>query len=132
MGFGFQTIAETKAVPFWQALVNSKQLTTPEFGIWLNRFTNDPTANVEEQNGGALTLGGTNSSLFTGDIEFLNMPSGSTPSFWLLAISGTHAPRAMCAVGANGLPIKPSMLPVSRCSWGPGATQPLLSIPVRP
>jgi cathepsin D len=87
MGLGFQSIAQTRAVPFWQALATSNQLTQPEFGIWLNRFTNISSAGVTEQDGGALTLGGTNSSLFTGDIEFLDMPAGTTPSFWLLSIS---------------------------------------------
>jgi len=90
MGLGFQSLAETMAVPFWQALAASNQFTAPEFGIWLNRFINDSSATPEEQNGGALTFGGTNSSLFTGDIEFLNMPSGTTPSFWLLSVSSIN------------------------------------------
>jgi len=54
--------------------------------FWLTRFVNDDEAKSEEP-GGVLTLGGTNSSLFTGDIEFLDMPSGVTPSFWLLQMS---------------------------------------------
>jgi cathepsin D len=87
MGLGFQTIASTQAVPFWQELLNNNKFSAPEMSIWLNRFNNVPSATPEEQNGGAFTLGGTNSSLFTGDIEFLDMPSGTTPSFWLLSMS---------------------------------------------
>lgn len=90
MGLGFQSIAQTMAMPFWQSLVASNQLTAPEFGIWLNRFSNDSSAVTVESNGGVLTFGGTNSSLFTGSIEFLNFPSGATPSFWLLSVSGVH------------------------------------------
>ena len=90
MGLGFQTIASTQAVPFWQALLDNKQLSAPEMSIWLARFNNVPTASQEEQNGGAFTLGGVNSSLFTGDVEFLDMPAGTTPSFWLLSMSGAH------------------------------------------
>ena len=37
-----------------------------------------------------MTLGGTNSSLFTGDIEFNSLTTvGSQPTFWMLEMSGT-------------------------------------------
>ncbi|KAF8971140.1 aspartic peptidase domain-containing protein [Flammula alnicola] len=82
MGLAFSAIASTRATPFWQALVNGNQLTTPEMGFWLERTNN---AQVQDVPGGVFTLGGTNSSLFTGDVEFINMPV-TTPSFWLLTI----------------------------------------------
>jgi cathepsin D len=86
MGLAFQSLASTKALPFWQALVNNNSWTSPEMSFWLTRFINDNNAQSEEP-GGVLTLGGTNSSLFTGDIQFLNMPSDVTESFWLLQMS---------------------------------------------
>lgn len=82
-GLAFSAIANTKAIPFWQALATGGQLTTPEMGFWLTRSSQTNTQ--KEVPGGAFTLGGTNSSLFTGDIEFLNMP-GTTPTFWLLTM----------------------------------------------
>lgn len=82
LGLAFQAIAATKSTPFWQALANGGQLTAPEMSFFLTRFRDDPNAG-EEEPGGTFTLGGTNSSLFTGDIEFLDMPV-SSPSFWLL------------------------------------------------
>lgn len=87
MGLAFQGIAETKAVPFWQALINSNQLSAPEFAFWLDRA---PLTNQQQDiSGGVFTLGGTNSSLFTGDIDFVNMPSGQE-TFWLLSLTGTY------------------------------------------
>ncbi|GLB45046.1 putative peptidase A1 family protein [Lyophyllum shimeji] len=85
MGLAFSTIASTQSTPFWQTLATNGQLTNPEMSFWMTRFRNDPTA-TEEEPGGVFTLGGTNSSLFTGDIEFLDMPV-KTPSFWLLSLS---------------------------------------------
>jgi len=85
LGLAFSTIASTQSTPFWETLANNGQLTTPEMSFWMTRFRDDPTAS-EEEPGGVFTLGGTNSSLFTGDIEFLNMPV-RTPSFWLLSLS---------------------------------------------
>ena len=86
IGLAFNAIAQTNATPFWEALVNNNQLSSPEMSFWLARSTN---AQAIEVPGGVLTLGGTNSSLFTGDIEFLNMSVAiSPPAYWLLEISG--------------------------------------------
>jgi cathepsin D len=84
MGLAFSTIASTKSTPFWQALASNNQLSSQELSFWLTRA--DPTSQSQVVNGGVFTLGGTNSSLFTGDIDFQNMPT-SQPSFWLLSLS---------------------------------------------
>ncbi|TFK44231.1 aspartic peptidase domain-containing protein [Crucibulum laeve] len=85
MGLAFSTIASTHSTPFWQTLSTSGQLSSPEMSFWLTRFRNVASAKDEEP-GGVFTLGGTNSSLFTGDIEFLDMPAGQQ-TFWLLTMS---------------------------------------------
>lgn len=99
MGLAFQALASTRALPFWQALDNNGLWTSPEMSFWLTRFVNDPRATPEEP-GGILTFGGTNSSLFTGDIQFLNMPSGASQTFWLLQMSS--ACYILCERGLNG------------------------------
>lgn len=88
LGLAFQSLASTQSVPFWQALLNANQLTNPEFGFWLTREIDNRFA-ADDAFGGEFTLGGTNSSLFTGDIEFLDMPTASQPSFWLLEMTST-------------------------------------------
>ncbi len=85
MGLAFSTIAQSKATPFWEALANGNSFSTPEMSFFLTRFNGDANAQTLEP-GGAFTLGGTNSSLFTGDIDFVDIPSGVTPSFWLLPL----------------------------------------------
>jgi cathepsin D len=88
LGLAFQGIANTKAVPFWQALIANNLLTNPEFSFFLTRFVDDQSAAVEEP-GGVFTLGGTNSTLFQGDIDFRNFSSvGSSGSFWLQTVTG--------------------------------------------
>ena len=83
MGLAFESLAATQAVPFWQAITNAKLLDTPEMSFWLacdlNRATETSLAS-----GGVFTLGGTNSTLFSGEIEFLDL--AATPSFWLLPL----------------------------------------------
>ncbi|KAJ7097598.1 aspartic peptidase domain-containing protein [Mycena epipterygia] len=82
IGLAFQALAATDTVPFWQALVNNNQLSSPEMAFQLTRSQSE-----NDEPGGTFTLGGTNSSLFTGDIEFHNLAGSSTPTFWMLSLS---------------------------------------------
>jgi len=89
MGLAFQALASTQSTPFWQGLLNANQLSAPEMSFWFTREITNPNAQDDEP-GGVFTLGGTNSSLFTGNIEFLNMPSSTQPTFWLLSMSAVN------------------------------------------
>lgn len=91
MGLAFEALASTESTPFWQVLLNNNQLATPEMAFWLTREIDNRNAK-EIEFGGEFTLGGTNSSLFTGDIDFVNMPSLRTQTFWLLGMSGEFSP----------------------------------------
>jgi len=84
MGLAFESLASTQSTPFWQAITNNNLLSAPEMSFWLARDS-DPTSASSLAPGGVFTLGGTNTSLFSGDIEFLDL--ASTPSFWLLSLS---------------------------------------------
>jgi len=86
MGLAFTSLAETGATPFWLTLMNGGQTSSPEMSFFLARLVDVPNA-PQEAPGGTFTLGGTNSSLFTGSIEFINIVNGNPPSFWLLPIS---------------------------------------------
>jgi cathepsin D len=88
MGLAFQGIADTRAVPFWQGLIANNQLTNPEFSFFITRFNGKKSA-VPEEPGGVFTLGGTNSTLYKGNIDFQTFtPPVSNGSFWLQTISG--------------------------------------------
>ncbi|KAJ7028583.1 aspartyl protease [Mycena alexandri] len=78
MGLAFVAISSTQTTPFWQGLISASQLEEPLMAFWLTRFRGGNNVQ-EEEPGGAFTLGGTNSSLFQGDIEFINMAGPSTP-----------------------------------------------------
>ncbi|KAJ7114926.1 aspartic peptidase domain-containing protein [Mycena epipterygia] len=83
IGLAFQDLAETAALPFWQGLIKTNQLSSPEMAFQLTR-----SQSASDVPGGTFTLGGTNSSLFTGDIEFLDLVSSSLPTLWQLSVSG--------------------------------------------
>ncbi|KAF9232681.1 aspartic peptidase domain-containing protein [Melanogaster broomeanus] len=103
MGLGFSTISALQATPFWQALYNANQLSQPVFGFFLERYV-DQAQLVAYAPGGTLTLGGTNTSLYTGNIEFIDMPSGSTPSYWLQQVSSiTVQGKSISVASSSGL-----------------------------
>ena len=87
MGLAFEDIASSQATPFWQTLVNTPgTLDSPLMAFQLTRYTNYSNADNLEP-GGTFTLGAVNNSLFTGDIDYQNIPSGS-PGYWILQLSG--------------------------------------------
>lgn len=85
LGLAYQTIAASKAVPFWQALVQGGSWSQPLMSFVLTRFTNTTNPNVEEP-GGVFTMGYVNTSLYTGDIEYTNIPAGSE-TYWLIPMT---------------------------------------------
>ena len=87
MGLGFSTIASSGATPFWEALANSDgTLDQPLMAFQLTRFVDDAQAQQLEP-GGTFNLGSTNSSLFTGSIDYQSIPSGQE-GYWIQELTG--------------------------------------------
>ncbi|VDC04081.1 unnamed protein product [Peniophora sp. CBMAI 1063] len=82
MGLAFQSLARTGATPFWQALLNGNQLSNPEFSVYLARNQQRVSSSSSANDGGSITFGGRNTSLFQGDVEFQNFPNGVGNAFW--------------------------------------------------
>ncbi|KAI0032714.1 aspartic peptidase domain-containing protein [Vararia minispora EC-137] len=102
MGLAFDSLAASGATPFWETLVQGNQLSSPEFGFFLTRFLDTATSTQETDPGGVFTLGGSNSTFFTGNIEFINLP-GSTQSFWLQQVSSLSLNGNSVALGSSNL-----------------------------
>lgn len=78
-------------MPFWQNLYQAGVLPFPGFAFALTRFVNITHADVVEP-GGLLTLGYLNTTLYDGNITFVDIPSGME-SYWVIPMS---------AIGVNG------------------------------
>ncbi|KAK7063493.1 aspartic peptidase domain-containing protein [Favolaschia claudopus] len=81
-GVGFPSASFQNLPSLWQSLLSSNPVDAPEMGIWLSRAHNTSTSKAPTP--GVFTFGGTNSSLYTGDIEFLDSTSTSA---WVLNIT---------------------------------------------
>lgn len=71
MGLGFRSLASTGANPWWQQAVTAWD--APQMSFYFTRFRNVAGATNIDEPGGQFTLGGTNSSLYQGTINFTNL-----------------------------------------------------------
>jgi len=84
MGLGWQQLSSSGAMPLWETLASSGAWSEPLMAFALTRFINQSGTQALEP-GGVFTMGATNSTLFTGDIEYTDIPTGQE-GYWLLPI----------------------------------------------
>ncbi|KAH7926412.1 acid protease [Leucogyrophana mollusca] len=100
LGLAWQAIASSGKTPFWQTLASSNAWDSPLMSIQLRRYGNDTSAQTEEP-GGTLMMGYVNSSLYTGDIDYQDIPG--TPGFWSLTLSSITAQGTSVSLGDTTL-----------------------------
>ncbi|KAL4066061.1 aspartic peptidase domain-containing protein [Scleroderma yunnanense] len=98
LGLAWETIAKSERMPFWQTLASSGTWDSPLFAVQLTRYTNDSNAQALEP-GGVLNLGYTNSSLYTGSIEYTNITN--MPSYWYIPLSSVTVQGKSIALDGN-------------------------------
>jgi cathepsin D len=76
MGFGFKSLSTSGATPFWQASG------ADQFAFYLASTTSATTSDLESY-GGILTLGGYNTSLYQGEINWSNVVD---ETYWLITL----------------------------------------------
>ncbi|KAJ7668345.1 aspartic peptidase domain-containing protein [Mycena rosella] len=85
LGLAWKSIASSGATPFWETLASGNSWDSPLMAFQLTRFINQSRSSDLEA-GGSFTMGFVNSTLYSGDIEYINMPT-STQSYWILPIT---------------------------------------------
>lgn len=88
MGLAWQSIASSGAEPFWQTLASSGAWDEPVMAFQITRFTNISQVRTLEP-GGTFTMGALNSSLYTGDVDYVNLPSDAV-TYWTLPLTCTY------------------------------------------
>jgi len=89
LGFGrWPETGSGELASFWTTLQESGQLTSKSVGFYLSRPTSPKPPS--RQLGGIVTLGGTNTTLYTGDIEFHELNDiGLNTKYWSANIQST-------------------------------------------
>lgn len=86
LGLGWQGLATSKAVPLLQGLSESGLLPENMISFAFTRFVHDDAALTEIEPGGFATVGGTNSSLYDGDISWNSLINPTSPTYWLITM----------------------------------------------
>jgi len=100
MGLAWQALASSGDMPFWQTLASSGAMDSALFAVQLRRYTNASNPSSLEP-GGELTLGTTNSSLYTGSIDYLDIPTTPSPSYWSLTLSSLTVQGTAISLGSG-------------------------------
>ncbi|KAJ7351274.1 aspartic peptidase domain-containing protein [Mycena albidolilacea] len=96
LGMGFPTTAATTDLPFWRAILEDSQISSPEFSIGLPR--------IGSPGAGALTFGGTNTSLYSGEIEYLNL-ADTNSTYWALRLSAMTVQNTSIGLSSGRLAV---------------------------
>ncbi len=89
MGLAFESLAASGAMPFWEELASTNQLPQPLMAFYLKRYRDDYSASAIEYNGGEMSLGYTNSSLYTGNINYISIATADQ-DYWRIPVSGLN------------------------------------------
>ncbi|KAG2142914.1 aspartic peptidase domain-containing protein [Suillus bovinus] len=84
LGLAWQSLASSGQMPLWQTLASNNVWDSALFAVRLTRYKNDSTAQDLEP-GGVLNMGYTNSSLYTGSIDYIDITG--TPSYWYIPLT---------------------------------------------
>ncbi|KAG8833197.1 hypothetical protein FRC17_011145 [Serendipita sp. 399] len=90
LGLAFGTLARAGGTPWWLRIANGDAserggtLDTRMMSFWFSRYVNAPDMGMNDHAGGQFTLGGTNSSLYTGDINYISIMK--PVKWWLIPI----------------------------------------------
>ncbi len=85
MGLAWKALAASGTTPFWQALAENGQLPQPLMAFYMKRYRDNISASQVEADGGQFDLGGTDSSLYTGSINYVAMPA-SDQDYWRIDV----------------------------------------------
>ncbi|KAG2142910.1 aspartic peptidase domain-containing protein [Suillus bovinus] len=84
MGLAWSSLSSTQQTPFWQTLASDGSWDSALFGVQLTRYGNVSGA-AQNEPGGVIDMGYTNSSLYTGSIEYHDLVG--TPQYWEINMS---------------------------------------------
>ena len=86
LGLAYPSIAASHALPFWLNVASQPGLLDDALiAFQLTRYVDDSRARSSEP-GGTFNIGAVNASLYTGDIDFVNVPDDHV-GYWILELT---------------------------------------------
>lgn len=100
MGLGWASLATSQATPFWQALATQGKLETPAMSFYLARYRDQQFASSIEPEGGLMTLGYLNDTLYEGKINYINLEENAR-DYWRIPIQGIRVGNTAISISSN-------------------------------
>jgi len=89
----------TTATPWWLTLAQSSSWSEPLFAFYMKRYRDVAGAQSVETDGGTATFGYLDSSLYTGDITYIDLPSAS--QYWEIPMAAMSMQGTTITLGSN-------------------------------
>ena len=93
MGMGFKSLTVTGTTPWWISLASSTAWSEPLFGFYMKRYRDVADAQSTETEGGTLTLGYVDETLYEGDITYVSVDSDKQ-RYWNIPIASEFRPQS--------------------------------------
>ncbi|WVR04620.1 hypothetical protein IAU60_001631 [Kwoniella sp. DSM 27419] len=101
MGLSWQTLAYSKATPWWLTLAKSSSWSDPLFAFHLARYRNVAGAKSVESEGGVATFGFLDKSLYTGDVTYVSVSDDA--QYWQIPMDGMTVQGKSVSVGSSNV-----------------------------
>ncbi|KAJ9093926.1 hypothetical protein QFC19_008160 [Naganishia cerealis] len=99
MGLGFSSLSVSKSTPWWVNLVTSKW-SDPLFAFYLKRYRNVVSASSTESDGGVVSFGELDSSVYTGDVTYVSV-ADNKQAYWNIPIAGISSQGTTVSLGSS-------------------------------
>lgn len=96
LGLAFDSISVDYVPPVWYNILSQNLVQQPVFGVWLNR-------NASDSNGGELTLGGVDSTHYTGQVTYIPLTDQDYWRFGLNDILVNGQSHGFCSSGCKAI-----------------------------
>ncbi|KAL0255974.1 hypothetical protein I308_100785 [Cryptococcus tetragattii IND107] len=101
MGLSWQALAYSKATPWWITLAKSSAWSDPLFAFYLARYRNVAGATATESNGGTASFGYLDSSLYSGDVTYVNVDDNA--QYWQIKMASVTVQGTSVSLGSSNM-----------------------------
>ena len=101
MGLSWLALSYSHATPWWITLATSNVWSSPVFSFYLNRYRDIAGATTSETNGGQVTFGYVDSSMYSGSITYV--PVTSNPQYWQIPMDSMSIQGSSISLGGSTL-----------------------------
>ncbi|TYJ55923.1 hypothetical protein B9479_003307 [Cryptococcus floricola] len=99
MGLSWQALAYSKATPWWLTLAKSSTWSQPLFAFYLARYRNVAGATAKETDGGTATFGYLDSSLYSGDVTYVDVDDDA--QYWQIEMASATIQGSSIALNSS-------------------------------